>query len=118
MDDTIALVRRFLDALDQADGVAAAALLHEDVVIDFGSGNRQIGQDAFRHQAARRAARGERRQDVVIMASSDGSRAAAEFTLKGRDGAGEAYSVNAAMVLAVADGRIERLTLWGFPPEH
>lgn len=116
MEDTIALVRRFLRALDEGDGAAAAAMLDQDVALDPGAGEaRLIGREAFRLYAARRSAMDERRQDMVIMASPDGSRAAVELTLKGRAAADESYSVNAGMFLAVADGRIERVTLWGFP---
>lgn len=116
MEETLALVRKFLDALDSGDGAAAAALLDEDVAFDIAPGRREIGREPFRIDAAERMARGERRHDVAVMASPDGTRAAAEFTLKGRGANGESWSVPAGIFFAVADGRIERLTFWGFPP--
>lgn len=114
--DTIDLITRFLAALDAGDVPAALALLHEDVVHDTSQAGREIGPDKYRWHLAERSRRArESFHDIAIMATDDGTRAAAEFTLKGRGRDGEAYSVNAGMFFSVSDGRIERITPCRFP---
>lgn len=112
--ETLALIGRFVSALDSSDVGSALAMLHEDVAFDTLAGERQIGRDAFRWYLAGRP-RGERFHDLVTMANDDGTRAAAEFTLKGQWDDGSRYSVNAGIFFAVSGEIIERLSLCGFP---
>ncbi len=110
--EAIALVERFLAALNQSDWSAAAELLSGEVELDLPSGERQIGHEAFRWWIAGRRREGrETFADIAAMASADGSRAAAEFTLR-REAGG---AVNAGMFFAISGGRIERVTCCNFP---
>jgi steroid delta-isomerase-like uncharacterized protein len=61
----------------------------------------------------------ERLEDIVVMTSPDGTRAAAEFTVHGRylstdeglpEAAGQTYTLPAGTFFAVEDGRIARVT--------
>ena len=115
---TIALIKRFFDAINSADAEAAANCLHEDAVRDTGGGAREFGRQAFREFLVyRQAETGEQIGDAMIMANDDGTRAAAEFTRRGRRrdasgiaGGGESYSVSGGMFFAVEDGSIVRIT--------
>ena len=115
-DETRALVRRFLDAVNARDGDSARACLAEDVALDLADGRRAIGDEAFRDFLAERLRRGdETMADVAIMTDEDGGRAAAEFTRRGRrvsaSGApGQVYSVAAGMFFEVDDGKITRVS--------
>ena len=83
-DAAIATVCRYYEAFNGGDREAMLSLLAEDVVHDINQGGREIGRAAFRTFLARmdRCYR-ERLEDLVIMASDDGLRAAAEFTVHG-----------------------------------
>ena len=115
------LITRFLDALNAADIEAVLACLHEDIVQEVGD-ERQFGRDAFRFHLGARARRfDEQIGDIVVMASADGTRAAAEFTRRGRlkmagatGDAGDHYSVAAGMFFAIEDGVIVRITPHNF----
>jgi steroid delta-isomerase-like uncharacterized protein len=63
----------------------------------------------------------ERLDDIVIMANEDGTRAAAEFVVHGTylatdeglpEAQGQTYVLPAGAFLAVADGKITRLTMY------
>lgn len=114
--EAIGLIERFITALNAGDFDAAIACLHEDVVHDTGGENRAFGQSAFRESLVRRQAEtNEELGDVVIMASDDGTRAAAEFTRRGRSdaGAGKHYSVAGGMFFAIEDATIIRVSPCG-----
>ena len=115
------LIARFLDTLNAADTEAVLACLHEDIVREVGD-ERQFGLDAFRFHLGARAQRfDEQLGDIVVMVSADGTRAAAEFTRRGRlkmagvmGDAGDHYSVAAGMFFAIEDGVIVRITSHNF----
>jgi steroid delta-isomerase-like uncharacterized protein len=63
----------------------------------------------------------ERLEDIVLMASDDGTRAAAEFVVHGAyiatdeglpEATGQTYVLPAGAFIGVADGRIVRLTMY------
>lgn len=115
----IAQVRRYYDAFNRGDWPAMLDCLHEDVVHDLNQGPREGGRDAFAAFLRRMEARyREQLRDVVVMASQDGSRAAAEYVVHGtylRDDAGlppangQAYVLPGGAFFALHDGRITRV---------
>ena len=78
------VIRAYYEAFNAGDREGMLALLTDDVAHDINQGGREIGKDAFRRFLAHmdRCYREELR-DIVVMASPDGSRAAAEFTVHG-----------------------------------
>lgn len=121
-DAATALVTAYYDAFNRGDRVGMLACLSDDVVHDVNQGGRETGREAFAAFLERmdRAYR-ERLEDVVVMASADGSRAAAEFVVHGEYLAGEPglppargqrYVLPAGAFLAIADGRITRVTTY------
>lgn len=120
MEATIALVNDYYAAFNRGDWQGMLALLAEDVVHDINQGPRETGRERFaaflQHMA--RCYR-EQLTDVVVMASADGRRAAAEFTVHGEylaDDAdlpparGQRYVLPAGAFFACADGRIARVS--------
>lgn len=124
---TLALVRRYYDAFNRADMPAMLACLAPDVAHDINQGAREIGRDAFAAFMARmnRCYR-ERLRDIVIMATPDGARAAAEFVVDGTylatdeglpPARGQTYSLPGGAFLAIEAGLIARVTNWYSLPE-
>lgn len=120
--ETLALIGRYVDAFNAGDRDAMLACLSDDVAHDINQGGREIGKDKFRWFLGMmdRHYR-ERLADVVVMASQDGGRAAAEFTVHGTylstaEGLpaanGQTYALPAAIVFEVDDGLISRVTTY------
>jgi steroid delta-isomerase-like uncharacterized protein len=116
------VIRAYYDAFNAGDREGMLALLTDDIAHDINQGGREVGKDAFRRFLAHmdRCYREELR-DIVIMASPDGSRAAAEFTVHGAylatDGglppaSGQTYVVPAGTFFALRDGKIARVTTY------
>ncbi|MBX3726570.1 MAG: nuclear transport factor 2 family protein [Xanthomonadales bacterium] len=116
----IALVQSYYDAFNRRDWPAMVALLSEDVAHDINQGHRETGREAFRDflLGMDRSYR-ERLVDVVVMASADGSRAAAEYTVEGvyrstQPGLPEArdqpYRLGGGAFFEIHDGRITRVS--------
>lgn len=120
--DTIALIRRYIDAFNAGDRDAMLACLCDDVAHDINQGERQIGKDRFRWFLGMmdRHYR-ERLEDVVVMAGQGGGRAAAEFTVHGTylstaeglpEANGQTYALPAGIFFEVDDGLISRVTTY------
>lgn len=120
--DTIALIRRYYDAFNAGDSVGMLACLAEDVVHDVNQGGRRTGKAAFA-EFCRHMERcyKERLEGIVIMATPDGSRAAAEFNVVGTylatdqglpPAKGQTYRLPAGTFFAVRDGLIARVTTY------
>jgi len=120
--ETIALVARYYAAFNAGDGEGMLACLSEDVAHDINQGERQHGKAAFRAFIAHmdRCYR-ERLEDIVLMASDDGARAAAEFIVHGEylasdeglpEARGQRYVLPAGAFFDVADGRIARVSVY------
>lgn len=120
--ETIALVARYYAAFNAGDGEGMLACLSEDVAHDINQGERQQGKAAFRAFIAHmdRCYR-ERLEDIVLMASDDGARAAAEFIVHGEylasdeglpEARGQRYVLPAGAFFDVADGRIARVSVY------
>lgn len=122
MTDTAALIRRYYDAFNADDTEGMAALLTEDVRHDVNQGGQRHGLDAFRAFSAHMTrCYHERLEDLVIMVASDGTRAAAEFTVHGTykatdaglpEARGQTYTLPAGTFFEVRDGRIARVTTY------
>ncbi len=119
---TETLIKRYYEAFNRGDADGMLAGLADDVVHDVNQGVRRPGKEAFgvfcRHMA--RCYR-EKLENVVVMASADGSRAAAEFNVVGTylvtdEGLplaeGQQYKLPAGTFFAVKDGRITRVTTY------
>lgn len=120
--DTIALVRRYIDAFNAGERDAMLACLADDVAHDINEGGRKIGKDEFRWFLGMmdRHYR-ERLEDVVVMAGQGGGRAAAEFTVHGTylttaeglpEASGQTYALPAGIFFEVDDGLISRVTTY------
>lgn len=118
--ETEALVRRYYAAFDAGDIDGMLACLDPDIRHDVNQGGTRIGRDAFR-DFCRHMARcyRERLADLVVMVTPDGRRAAAEFTVHGTylatdpglpEARGQPYVLPAGAFLAIAHGRITRVT--------
>ena len=119
---TAALVRRYYDAFNRGDTDGMLALLAEDIRHDVNQGGSRVGKAKFKEFCAHMSrCYGERLEDIVIMASEDGRRAAAEFVVNGRYKAsdeglppatGQKYVLPAGAFLAIENGKITRVTTY------
>ncbi|MBP3984986.1 nuclear transport factor 2 family protein [Pseudoxanthomonas helianthi] len=120
MGATEELIRRYYDAFNRADWEGMLACLDGDVAHDLNQGERQVGTDAFRAFLARMDhCYGEQLRDIVVMASADGTRAAAEYVVQGTykvgdegmpPARGQSYMLPGGAFFDVRNGRIARVT--------
>ena len=119
-ESAAALVADYYAAFNRGDRAAMLALLAEDVAHDLNQGEREVGRAAFAAFMARMdASYRERLEDVVVMASADGTRAAAEYVVHGiyhhtdaglPEARGQAYVLPGGAFFALRDGRIARVS--------
>ncbi len=120
MEQTIALIQRYYQAFNDADMETFLSLLSDDVLHDINQGKRETGKQAF-EQFMDKMNHHYREQlvDMVIMANTDGSRAAAEFTVLGEylntdeglpPATGQTYRLPAGAFFDIRDGKIARVT--------
>jgi steroid delta-isomerase-like uncharacterized protein len=118
--ETIALVQAYYAAFNRGDAEGMLALLTDDVAHDINQGARETGIDAFRAFMARmNGAYREQLENIVVMATPDGARAAAEFVVHGTylsadeglpPAHGQSYVLPAGAFFDVREGRIGRVT--------
>lgn len=118
--ETVALIQRYYDAFNQGDMDAFLALLSEDVIHDINQGGREVGREAFAAFMQRMNCNyREQLVDMVIMASEDGSRAAAEFVVLGEylvsdeglpQARGQRYRLPAGAFFEVKAGQVARIS--------
>lgn len=116
------LIRAYYDAFNRGDSDGMIAMLTDDVIHDVNQGERRHGKERFRAFNARMAHNySEKLEDIVVMVSQDGSRAAAEFNVHGvymnsEDGLppakGQTYVLPAGTFFAIRDGKIARVTTY------
>lgn len=124
MDRTAALdlLTRYYAAFNAGDWAGMLDCLDDGVVHDINQGARQHGKGAFRVFLAHmeRCYR-ERLDGIVLMASDDGTRGAAEFVVHGEylstdEGlpvaAGQTYQLPAGAFFAIAAAKITRVTVY------
>jgi steroid delta-isomerase-like uncharacterized protein len=120
--DTITLITRYYDAFNRGDAEGMIACVADDVVHDVNQGARRSGKAAFRQFCAHMSrCYKEQLEGIVVMATPDGARAAAEFNvvgtyLVGEEGLppanGQTYRLPAGTFFAVRDGLITRITTY------
>jgi len=119
-DRAIELVLSYYDAMNRHDPEAVVALLAEDVVHELNQGPREVGKAAFAAFLERiEGCYRERLTDIVVLASPDGLRAAAEYMVHGEYVAddigmpparGQRYQMPGAAFFELRDGRIRRVS--------
>lgn len=116
----VALVKTYYATFNRGDREAMLALLADDVVHDINQGDRETGRAAFRAFLERmdRCYR-EQVTDLVVMATADGRRAAAEFVILGTylaageglpPATGQSYRLPVGAFFELRDGRVARVT--------
>lgn len=116
----VSLVEAYYAAFNAGDRDAMLSLLTDDVVHDLNQGPRETGRAAFAAFMQRMdACYRERLEDIVVMASADGRRAAAEYVVHGRyladdaglpPATGQTYVLPGGAFFDIVDGRIARVT--------
>jgi steroid delta-isomerase-like uncharacterized protein len=119
-DRTTELVLAYYDALNRHDPAAVLALLADDVVHELNQGPREVGKAAFAAFLERiEHCYRERLSDIVVLASPDGLRAAAEYMVQGEYVAddigmpparGQRYHMPGAAFFSLRDGLIRRVS--------
>ena len=119
---TEVLIARYYAAFNAGDNGGMLACLTDEVAHDINQGSRQSGKAAFADFLAHMdRCYKERLDDIVIMASADGSRAAAEFVVHGAylntdeglpPATGQTYVLPAGAFFDVRDGRISRVSVY------
>lgn len=118
--DTLALIRRYYDAFNAGDVEGMLACLTEDVEHRVNEGGHRIGKDRFREFCGHMGVSyQEELRDLVIFATDDGSRGAAEFVVHGTylktdpglpEARGQAYILPAGGFFEIRGGLIARIT--------
>jgi steroid delta-isomerase-like uncharacterized protein len=118
--NTINLIEQYYTAFNNADMDTFLSLLTDDVIHDINQGKREIGKDAFKQfMACMNYNYKEQLADMVIMATADGSRAAAEFVVMGKylqsdeglpPAQGQEYRLPAGAFFEVRNGKVARIT--------
>ena len=116
----LALLDRYYTAFNAGDWEGMLACLGEDVAHDINQGARQVGKDAFRTFLAHmERCYAEQLKELVLMASADGTRGAAEFVVHGEylktdpglpEAKGQRYILPAGGFFDIKDGKIARVT--------
>jgi steroid delta-isomerase-like uncharacterized protein len=120
--DTVALIERYYRAFNAGDAEGMLACLADDVAHDVNQGARRTGKEAFRAFSAHmERCYAEQLENIVVMATTDGARAAAEFDVLGTyietdeglpPATGQTYRLPAGAFFEIRDGRIARVTTY------
>jgi steroid delta-isomerase-like uncharacterized protein len=119
--DTLALLTRYYAAFNAGDWAGMLDCLSDNVAHDINQGGRQVGKAAFTAFLGHmERCYKERLEQIALMASEDGARAAAEFVVHGAylatddglpEATGQTYVLPAGAFIAVESGKISRLTM-------
>ena len=120
--ETLALLTRYYAAFNAGDWQGMLDCLADEVAHDVNQGDRVIGKDKFAAFLGHmERCYKEELREIVLMASDDGSRAAAEFVVHGAylatdeglsEANGQTYVLPAGAFIAVEGGQITRLTMY------
>ncbi len=124
MTDAATTIRAYYAAFNAGDTEAFLGLLTEDVIHDISQGGREAGRAAFRRFMGHMdRCYKETLTDLVVMASPDGRRAAAEFVVHGTylatdpgvpagtaPARGQTYSLPAGAFFELRDGKVSRIS--------
>jgi steroid delta-isomerase-like uncharacterized protein len=118
--ESIKLIQNYYAAFNAGDMDTFLSLLTDDVIHDINQGKREIGKDAFKQfMACMNHNYKEQLVDMVIMATEDGKRAAAEFVVLGEylqtdEGLpaanGQKYRLPAGAFFEIRDNKVARIT--------
>lgn len=118
--DTLALIRRYYDAFNACDAKGMLACLTEDVEHRVNEGGHRLGKARFAEFCSHMGVSyREELRDIVIFATDDGSRGAAEFVVHGTylqtdpglpEAKGQTYVLPAGGFFEVRAGLISRIT--------
>jgi steroid delta-isomerase-like uncharacterized protein len=119
-DRAIELVLAYYAAFNRGDREAMLALLADDVAHDLNQGARETGKEAFATFMLRMdGSYREQLRDIVVLASQEGDRAAAEYVVHGeylRDdeglppARGQKYVLPGGAFFDIRDDRIARVS--------
>lgn len=119
-DRATELVLTYYAAFNRGDWDGMLALLADDVVHDLNQGARETGREAFATFLARmHGSYREQLRDIVVLASLDGDRAAAEYVVHGEyhgtdeglpPAIGQKYVLPGGAFFDIHDDRIARVT--------
>lgn len=119
-DRATELVLTYYAAFNRGDWDGMLALLTDDVAHDLNQGARETGREAFAAFLTRmNASYRERLRDIVVLATIDGDRAAAEYVVHGEyhstdEGLpaanGQTYGLPGGAFFEIRDDRIARVT--------
>jgi len=117
---TIDLIARYYAAFNAGDVDGMLACLADGIVHDVNQGARRTGRPDFKAFLEHmNRCYSEEAVDLVVMASDDGRRAAAEFTILGAyqatdaglpEAHGQTYRLPVGAFFAIEDGLIARVT--------
>lgn len=121
-DAAVDLIRRYFHAFNTGDRAAFFAMLSDDVAHEINQGGTETGATAFRAFMERmdRCYR-EQIEDITVMADESGTRAAAEFMVRGAYLAtdaglppahGQTYHLAAGAFFTLENGRVARVTMY------
>lgn len=113
-DRATELVLAYCSAFNRGDWAGMLALLDDDIEHQFDHGPRESGKPAFAQFLQRwQLNRNERLRDIVVMASPDGARAAAEYLVERHPvaGAGGQHdSERGGAFFSISDAHIRRVS--------
>ncbi len=119
-ENTINLIHKYYEAFNKRDMGTFLGLLADDVAHDINQGGRELGKEAFgRFMAGMNKNYKEQLVDMVIMATPDGSRAAAEFVVLGEyletdeglpPANGQKYRLPAGAFFEIENDKVKRVT--------
>ena len=119
-DRATELVLTYYAAFNRGDWEGMLALLTDDVAHDLNEGSRETGREAFATFLARmQASYREQLRDIVVLATLDGDRAAAEYEVHGEyhstdeglpPANGQKYVLPGGAFFEIRDDRIARVT--------
>ena len=119
-DRATELVLTYYAAFNRGDWDGMLALLSDDVAHDLNQGAREVGREAFAAFLARMdSSYREQLRDIVVLASLDGDRAAAEYVVHGQylrsdeglpPAQGQTYVLPGGAFFDIRDDRIARVS--------
>ena len=119
-DRATELVLTYYTAFNRGDWEGMLALLTDDVAHDLNQGNRETGRESFATFLSRMdASYREQLRDIVVLATLDGQRAAAEYVVHGEyhstdeglpPASGQKYVLPGGAFFEIRDDRIARVT--------
>jgi steroid delta-isomerase-like uncharacterized protein len=118
--DSAELVQLYYETFNRGDREALLRLLHPSIVHEINQGATESGIDAFRAFLKRMDhSYVEQVEDLVVLTHPNGSRAAAEFFIRGRylttdkdlpPATGQTYHLRVGAFFDILEGRIARVT--------